>query len=655
MPKKRKTRGKKHSAKQKEEEVNSVVSPGIAKNDEGAGNDEGAYQVNRYTNEPVQPFFGALDPEEEKYFQQAEQAFANHFTRENEDTRFFVDSIYREVQGKELIVCNNVFGSKVLEKLFPLSTSRQIKSFFSALNGHYVELIQTTFGSYAFEKLLSHMAAILNLETQGVTEDQDDVLEGENENVFMTAETLLMYMYNEIRPEVSMLMSHKLAVHVLGKIFLLLDGYRFVYHDGNRTTMESISVPESFPQFAYSIIDSATDNLDTPELRAYCVDKYASQIMRAFIRIDFERSKKTKKKHDPRLVSKLLLSNEYDLKELPFMETLLKDETGSRILEVIVENMSASHLLRFYAVFEGRFYRLCVHPIANFIMQRYIRRLGRKEIGSVIDELKKNTDNIIRKSFLPVLRTLLEKSNHLHCYQDDIFSMIQTSVANSGKDANIIPCLLRSKHKRDKANPENKERKLVNNLLGAQLLEEMLHCEKQHIQLLLDSVLDLSKEQILEYCLETVSSHLIEGILDLSDLNPVFLKKFLNILSGSFVTLAVSAPGSHIVDKAWKATRALPLYRTRIVRELAEGGDDVKFDFYGKKVCSNWKVELFRRAPDEWYRFMKQDEPSKRVHERARQYGRIVSGSSANTQPLGEKRSTENDEELESGPKRVKV
>ncbi|EPY52165.1 RNA-binding protein Nop9 [Schizosaccharomyces cryophilus OY26] len=630
MPKRRKQRGKKQSSKQNPgtDEVQDQVDNQIPSKTAEEGFEESGYKVNPYTNEPVQPFLGALDPEEEKYFQEAEKAFVSHFTRDNEETRYFIDSVYREVKGKELIVLNNVFGSKVLEHMFPLATPSQIKSIFSSLNGHYLEITQTTFGSYAFEKLLSHMAEIVDLECRGALDNEEEMLEGEDQ-VFITAESLVMFMCNEIRPDFSVLINHKLAVHVLHKILMLLDGYRFIYTEGRRESMVRIRVPETFPQFAHSIIDSAVENLSASELRNYCVDRYASKIMQAFVRIDFERAQSGKKKKAAPLADKLLLSPDNNLKELPFLDTLLKDEAASRILEIIVEKMPSSQIPRFREAFEGRFYRLCVHPIANFVMQQYIMRLPLEELGYVVQELKQGSDNVVRKSSLAVLKTLLQRCNTLQAHQHELASLIFASAVDEGKKQNIIPTLLRSKHKRD-VNDADKKRKLVNNMLGAQLLEEFLNGPKEYIQVILDNILELPREQLLEYCQETVSSHLIEKILDWPDLDFVFRKKFLNMFSGAIVELSVSAPGSHIVDKLWKASLGLPLYRTRIVQELAQGGDEIKFDFYGKKVWSNWKVELFRRAPDEWYRFMKQDEPVKRVHEKARS----MPSTSANAQPL---------------------
>ncbi|EPX72182.1 RNA-binding protein Nop9 [Schizosaccharomyces octosporus yFS286] len=630
MPKARKQRGKKHSSKKdvETEEVQTEIGDQVPPTTVEEGQEESGFQVNPYTNEPVQPFLGALDPEEEKYFQEAEKAFVNHFTRSNEETRFFIDSVYREIKGKELIVLNNVFGSKVMEHMFPLATTSQIKSIFSSMNGHYLEVVQTTFGSYAFEKLLSHMAYIVDLETRGALDNEEEMLEGEDQ-VFSTAESLVMYMCNEIRPDFSLLINHKLAVHVLHKILMLLDGYRFVYAEGRRESMVQIRVPETFPQFAYSIIDSAAENLTALELRNYCVDRYASKIMQAFVRIDFERAQGGKKKKVAPLVDKLLLSSDNNLKELPFLDTLLKDEAASRILEIIIEKMPNAQLPRFREAWEGRFYRLCTHPIANFVMQRYINRLPVEELGHVVQELKQGSDNVVRKSFLAVLKTLLQRCNALQAYQHDLASLIFASAEENEKKKNIIPILLRSKHKRDMSDPENK-RKLVNNMLGAQLLEEFLNGPKEYVEVILNNLLELSHDQLMEYCQESVSSRLIESISDWPALDLIFKKKFLNMFSDTIVELSISASGSHIVDKLWKLSRGLPLYRTRIVQELVQGGDKVKFDFYGKKVWSNWKAELFRRAPDEWYRFMKQDEPVKRVHEKARN----TPGSSANSQPL---------------------
>ncbi|EEB07169.1 RNA-binding protein Nop9 [Schizosaccharomyces japonicus yFS275] len=605
MARKRRQRGKRHSSKKtedvdvSEDEFEQTEEPKLG-------------QINKYTKEPIQPFLGVLTPEEEKYFREIEETLVSHNTRDNEDTRYLVDSIFAEVSGKELQVLNNVFGSKVLEKVFTLASSQQIKNFFGALNGSYLQITQTTFGSFVLEKLLSHMGRIIDMEEKGGALDEE-----EGSEFVATAESLIMYMCNELRPEISALLDHKLAAHVLEKLLLLLNGQRSVQEGESKAKYVSISVPSSFKEYAYSIVESAAENLEATELRAYSVNKYASRVIQAFVRIEFERRARSKKNKATPFSDKLLLSKEYDWKELPFVETLLKDETGSRVLEVLVERMPASDLTRLENVFEGRYYRLCVHPIANFVMQKFIKRANALTVERMLNELKDSSESLVRKSFLSVLKTLLETCNEKNFHQNHLFRLIISAAKERHPKQNLFVALLRSKHKKDKNSTDGK-RVLVNNFIAVQLVEEMLRVPIELSSELIESLLELEPESIVEYATETASSHIIEQILGMSDLKMAHRRRLLNAFDGHFAEIAVTAPGSHIVDKCWFATQDLPLYRSRIVAELAEAGDEVKFDFYGKKVWANWKVELYRRAADQWYRWSKEDKSEKPIMKRVR-------------------------------------
>ena len=81
------------------------------------------------------PFYGLLDEEEQEYFRKAgEMLELNQFTGP-EDRHAFVESVYKQAEGKELKLANSQSCSRVLERLIQLSSTAQLKSLFQKFSG----------------------------------------------------------------------------------------------------------------------------------------------------------------------------------------------------------------------------------------------------------------------------------------------------------------------------------------------------------------------------------------------------------------------------------------------------------------------------------------------------------------------------------------
>lgn len=97
------------------------------------------------------------------------------------------------------------------------------------------------------------------------------------------------------------------------------------------------------------------------------------------------------------------------------------------------------------------------------------------------------------------------------------------------------------------------------------------------------------------------TSHVVESML--SSKYPVPIRrKLLNHILGSVSSLVKDPAGSHIIDACWDATQGIKHYREKIAREMADEADDIRTDFFGKRVWRNWNMDGFVGGRFDWGR-----------------------------------------------------
>jgi len=93
------------------------------------------------------PFYGLLDEEEQEYFRSADEMLELNQFSSPEDRDTFLNSVYKEAEGKELKMANSQSCSRLMERLIQLSNAAQLKSLFQKFSGQYVQpllLVQHT-------------------------------------------------------------------------------------------------------------------------------------------------------------------------------------------------------------------------------------------------------------------------------------------------------------------------------------------------------------------------------------------------------------------------------------------------------------------------------------------------------------------------------
>lgn len=144
MPKEHKQRGRRQEKKRKREEENSALA--VSKRQKSEDNDHveiitDGDEIRESDNfgaiaEPAEiPFYGLLDEDEQEYFKRADTMLELDQFANAEERSLFLNSVYKEIGGKELKIANSQSCSRLMERMIMISKPSQLKALFQKLSG----------------------------------------------------------------------------------------------------------------------------------------------------------------------------------------------------------------------------------------------------------------------------------------------------------------------------------------------------------------------------------------------------------------------------------------------------------------------------------------------------------------------------------------
>jgi nucleolar protein 9 len=153
MPKEKKKRGRRDQNKKRkligaEENSNkrrrhSHDEPGVehpVATDAGQSEETDPHAIaDAYPQPGDMPYYGMLDEEEQEYFRSADEMLELNQFSSLEDRETFLNSVYKEAEGKELKLANSQSCSRLMERLIQLSSTTQLKGLFQKFSGQYVQ------------------------------------------------------------------------------------------------------------------------------------------------------------------------------------------------------------------------------------------------------------------------------------------------------------------------------------------------------------------------------------------------------------------------------------------------------------------------------------------------------------------------------------
>lgn len=576
----------------------------------------------------TQAFFGLVDSSELTYFHQAEQTLNLNTFQTPLERQMFVQSVFEESKGKELKLVTNQICSKLMERLILDSSLNQMIQLSNAFTGKFVELSKQKYSSHVLEAYIVRMAALTEREiiSKGVNAENQYTEEGEEEednesNEEFSVELKFLSMVDEFVPKIKSIMKDKYASHVLRLTLLVLSGKelpssvasnsilrskkskiarKMIEIKDNENYKRQFQTPSSFRPKLKPIVDSIFENEDSKSLRELAIDPIVSPVIQLIIQLEGLVDK-----------SKPFWTTIFngDKSEEAFVEYILSNNVGSHFLQASIQQQKLKNVERIYELY----------------MKDRIVKLAKREttgvyvIESMMEKLKEKEQQEILHSLVPVLNELIvnnleiggkiiecSKANGDFLKPEIVEKLLE--FFNKGNDGDLLENVLKYKSstlfstKDDWPTSEERRRALF--------LETLMEYDDKILVQCTDSFINLPQGSLELFCKHGVFSHIVEKVLVLgADKLSMFDKKgMLNNLMPLVVDLACNSTGSHIVDKLWKFTFKLNMFKERIAKSMFDNREQLKSTIYGKMVWKNWQMELYARKFNDWKRIVKDEE-----------------------------------------------
>ncbi|KZZ94231.1 Armadillo-type fold protein [Moelleriella libera RCEF 2490] len=476
MPKPRTKRGAlREERKRKRRDETNGVTPDTAQKrqrtkqaddddyDEGyaATGDVGDFQHQRQDGLSEREFFGMLAEEEQEYFRRADEMLELNQFPTTEERDLFLESVFREAQGKELKLASSQSCSRLMERLIQLSSTRQKKHLFDAFAGHFLSLVRHRFASHCCEALFLRSAGLVSQELAGFVVDTRGARTSSSTTAAVeqydqhqpesSMEQLFLATLDELEGSLSFLLTDKFASHTLRVLLVVLSG-RPLQEAAMKTLMRSRkkervwvagaveqqqqqqqqqqeelrAVPASFTAAIQKIIADSTAGLDATGLRVLAKHPVGNPTLQLLLELDMTLNKNMKKKPavvadfdgeeaPPSLLLQLLPDAPESLSDptseaAEFVNGMVYDQIGSRLVETLVQHCPGKifrHLNQNF--FLPRIEGYVRNDIACYPAIRVLERLGRDQLVEAVDRIVPTVPQLVSKARFNVLKTLFER------------------------------------------------------------------------------------------------------------------------------------------------------------------------------------------------------------------------------------------------------
>ncbi|CUM67823.1 uncharacterized protein PRCAT00005530001 [Priceomyces carsonii] len=583
-------------------------------------------------------FFGLVDSNELDYFKQAEQTLNINTFESDEERETFTRSILEEAKGKELKLVTNQICSKLMERLILLANSAQLKRIFRLFSKHFFELCHHKYSSHVLETLFVRSAALIEKELTGIDGDIQVGDEEDDEEADVTMESLFNAMIDELKPHIKIMITDPYSSHVLRLLILVLSGKelpstttsnsvlrskkskiarKMIEIKDNDDFNRSFQTPASFKDQLKDICSISIQGQDTKHIRELAIHKVGSPVLQLLVQVEGIVDKERK------IWFLLFDSNGKEPQEEAFMEYLLSDSVGSHFLESFVKNTGVRLMFieRLYELYmKDRILKLARrHNTGVYIVQALLLKLKPREVEFILDQLIPELANLISITEiqnLDLAKAVLDASERRsHYRREDIVDQLMKKFApeyyeDKQSDSSLAENVLMLESstlgntRDDWPTVEERRRTLF--------LSKLVDYDSCFLFCLWNSFLNLPSGRFIQMCYHGVFSHAVEESLKFvpseSKETLILRKRVLNLFQNQIANLSCNSYGSHIVDKLWTFTIALPMYKDRFATELLNESHKVKESKYGKLVWKNWSMELFTRKRSDWRQVIKQQQ-----------------------------------------------
>ncbi|PWY91576.1 rRNA processing protein Nop9 [Aspergillus sclerotioniger CBS 115572] len=576
------------------------------------------------------PFYGLLDPEEQEYFSRANEVLETNQFGDAEERRVFVDSVYKEAEGKELKIACSQSCSRLMEKLISMSDMRQIRRLFSKFIGHFLHLVQHRFASHCCETLFIHAAPGVTQKVSKSKRNHEEDEEGDEPEPDLSLAEMFMKVIEELEGNWGYLLTERFASHTIRVLLLVLAGEpvdlslsdsivasRKKERHGVLSTdaqeenpvAQKRSVPESFEGTLKKVMQDMVSVLDDTYLRALATHPVGNPVLQVLVYLELSHFGKSSAKDAKSIIRRLIPDDEFaeGTESTVFVRGLLYDPVGSRLLETIVRCMPGKLFKGLYKNFmRDQLRSLARNITAGYVVLRVLERLGKDDLQNAVELLVPQIPNLVERSRVIVPKTLIERCIVRGVDTAPIARVLETAYdSDPAKRLNQMLGLDGAQedaegqeHKPSELGPDANQKgaKLHNSLF----LQTMLTAPGPLSGLVYSSLLAQSPESLVTLAKDSTTSHVIQKAIALPTSTSQFRRQFAVRFTGHLEELALDSSGSRVVDALWPATKDLFFVKERMAQELTQHEMALRDSFVGRAVWRNWALDLYKRRRGEW-------------------------------------------------------
>ncbi|KAJ4365546.1 Nucleolar protein 9 [Neocucurbitaria cava] len=621
MPKEHKKRGRREEQKKRKRDVADDSSSKRHKKEEAEQAEEADVFLQEEGADGVTPgalpFYGMLDEDEQEYFKRADEMLELNQFDDLEARNLFLESVYKEADGKELKIANSQSCSRLLERLILLSTPDQLKALFQKFNGHFLNLVQHRFASHCCEALFIHAAPVV---TQELTkaEPLQTPPSSDPDHVYVSMENLFLYTINELEEHLGFLMTDRFASHVLRVLLVILSGAPLERQNksvvqskrkekvgisgsekGQEWVLEKRTVPQSFVEALEKVINDSVSGFEPQHLRSLSTHPVGNPILQLLLKLELSHFGKSRAKNEKSIIHRLLPDDPIaeGTESASFINGLVYDPIGSRLLETIVENAPGKLFKSIYGeFFKERMGSLARNEIAGYVAGKILERLGKDDLEEAMRQIVDQIPNLVERNRTAIIKTLIER-----CVAREVDTSpikAQLEIAYGGSNGFEVTRMLKLSEEDGK--PNGKQDHSPEKVHGSLLAQTMMAADGPLGNLIFDSLAKLSPELSIQIARDPTASRTLQAALTSNNASVIFRRKVIQQFYGKVGELALDPSASRVIDAVWDGTHGLAFIRERVAEELAENENSLRESFVGRAVWRNWKMDLYKRKRHDW-------------------------------------------------------
>ena len=583
------------------------------------------------------PFYGLLDSDEQEYFSQASEVLELNQFHDAEERRLFIDSVYKEANGKELKIACSQSCSRLLEKLISRSDLGQIRKLFSKFIGQFLHLVQHRFASHCCETLFIHAAPYVNRKMPSQKRDKqsrDEEGEDDEPEPDLSFAEMFISVVGELEGNWGYLLTERFASHTVRVLLLVLAGEsvdlsssdsvvasrrkeRLGYDtaEGSYNALnQRREVPHEFESILRKVMKDIGNLLDDTYLRALATHPIGNPLLQVLLYLELQHFGKSNAKESNSITKKLFPDESFEERSsnATFARGLFYDPVGARLLEAIVRWAPAKLFKNLYKhVILGNINSFVRNVTASYVIVRVLERLGKDDLQNAVEQIIPMFPSLVERSRLIVPKALIERSVARGVDTKPLARALESSYDfDPGRrlfqTLNIEDSLTTSDEQQHQQKEQFSESKQASSeakfrkVHGSLLAQTMLTAPGPVSDIIFTSLLAQSTQSLVSISKDPTTSHVIQQALTATTATPKFRRQFTVRFQGQLKDLALNVSGSHVVDALWPATKDIFFVKERMAQELAQSELALRDSFLGRAVWRNWCMDIYKRRRGEW-------------------------------------------------------